>query len=879
MAFTYYPVGGLSTDPSKNCFTMNLPSEPSDIEIKQSSRPASSAMRQIYQKDSYKTSISTVKSNGKDYITNIPLISETSCASVDCSGSATTYYKLDNGSYDSAGNYTYNVLSSVVPHTLEGNTCVPGTAPSGYDEQLSTCSRTCFPTEGGPSHSVTGTVSGNTCVISDCHDGEQITDCSESTTYYKLDNGSYDGQGNYTYNVLSNVVPHTLEGNTCVPGTAPGYGAQPTVCSQTCFPMTGGPARLVRGTVSGTSCVMSNCHDKEQSSPSAPSTPTGGTAPTISGYTFDDGSAYGISSTDADLIYYSGKGRFFPHISSTDECANLCDSICDCVGFTYYTLGSSSLDPSHRCALQTLGENDKEELEIKLSTRPKTEALRKSYKKNAYKSNLEDFEETGGKKLLKNIPLLSETDCCPSFTHYYKLDTEASRYDGAGNLEIDVDEIYVRDTRSNGTCVTTEPPPGYSPGATKDSTFTTCTHTCYPDDGGNARVVTGSVNQRKCLLSNCYENRHCGSNTVYSRDSGTYDGEGNYVYNVLSSNIPRVDNGSGCVDGPIPSGYTETQPTCSQTCFPDNGTGQREVTGVLNTESPCVHWNCYMALRNTESECAFRNCYEQKQPCTYTTYATQTVDPNSFQKKTAWALRRHDGTKSAPIETIDVANQINANGECLPPTNIPAGAIDASTACSVTAQQQVCAESRSNNVAVAATGTITKNADGTSSCTLNNCYDYDPWWRCDIDACDAEMKWKLSRRHGFNSINIPECDNCPYRQFESMEYTYGPQSKCGLEEKMEEYYLLNPEERRYTQEYSSDWTSIPWPTVRRGLCQNYEEVIPLSSIGNWKIDESNPWHTPGYTLIGNWNDPSPSQMPVFYRPGMQEEAEALPTVP
>ena len=115
----------------------------------------------------------------------------------------------------------------------------------------------------------------------------------------------------------------------------------------------------------------------------------------ISGYTFDDGSAYGISSTDADLIYYSGKGRFFPHISSTDECANLCDSICDCLGFTYYTLGSSSVDPSHRCAVQWLGENDKEELEIKLSTRPKTEALRKSYKKDAYKSRMEDFEETG----------------------------------------------------------------------------------------------------------------------------------------------------------------------------------------------------------------------------------------------------------------------------------------------------------------------------------------------------------------------------------------------------------------------------------------------------------------------------------------------------
>ena len=657
MGFTYYPVGGASSSSPTNCFTMHLPSEPSDIEIKESSRPASDAMRQVYQRNTYKNSMNTVHSNGKYYITNIPLKSNSGC---------------------------------------------------------------------------------------------------------------------------------------------------------------------------------------------------------ISGYTFDDGSAYGISSTDADLIYYSGKGRFFPHISSTDECANLCDSICDCLGFTYYTLGSSSVDPSHRCAVQWLGENDKEELEIKLSTRPKTEALRKSYKKDAYKSRMEDFEETGGKKLLKNIPLLSETDCCPLKTHYYRLDTEASRYDGAGNCEIDVDEIYVRDTRSNGSCVITEPPPEYSPGATKHSTFTTCTHTCYPDDGGNARVVTGPVvvtggayTQIKCHLSNCYENRQCGSNTVYSRDSGTYDGEGNYVYNVISSNIPRVDIGSGCVNGPIPSGYTETQPTCSQTCFPDNGTGQREVTGVLNAQSQCV----------------FRNCYEQKQPCTYTTYATQTVDPNSFQKKTAWALRRHDGTKSAPIETIDVANQINANGECLPPTNIPAGAIDASTACSVTAQQQVCAESRSNNVAVAATGTITKNADGTSSCTLNNCYDYDPWWRCDIDACDAEMMSRWSRRRGFNSINIPACDNCPYRQFETMEYTYGWKSKCGFEEKLEEYS-------------NNDWTSVRWTHDRRGYCQNYNEVLPLSSIGNWKIAESNPWHNPEYVaIIGNWNDPYEGQMPVFYRPGMQEEAEALPTVP
>ena len=581
MAFTYYPVGGLTTDPSKNCFTMNLPSEPSDIEIKQSSRPASSAMRQIYQKDSYKTSISTAKRNGKDYITNIPLISETSCASVDCSGSATTYYKLDSGSYDSAGKYTYQVLSSNVDDVVESGACVPGTAPSGYGAQPTECSQTCFPTAGGPARSVTETVSGTSCVMSNCHETEQITDCSESTTYYKLDSGSYDSAGKYTYQVLSSNVDDVVESGACVPGTAPsGYGAQPTECSQTCFPTAGGPARSVTGTVSGTSCV----------------------------------------------------------------------------------------------------------------------------------------------------------------------------------------------------------------------------------------------------ISNCYENRHCGSNTVYSRDSGTYDGEGNYVYNVISSNIPRVDNGSGCVNGSIPSGYTETQPTCSQTCFPDNGTGQREVTGVLNAQSQCV----------------FTNCYEEQQPCGYTTYTTQAVDPNSFQKKTAWALRTHDGTKSVPIETIEVANLINANGECLPPTNIPAGAIDASTACSVTAQQQVCAESRSNNVAVAATGTITKNADGTSSCTLENCYDYDPWWRCDIDKCDKEMGYYIDRipRWAFNSTGLAGCDNCPYRKYGEN----GQMPLCGKEENHRSGFPT-----------AADWDSAGM----NEHCYKFKDELYLHKITS-----------------GNWNNE-----PVFYRPGMKEEAEALPSLP
>jgi hypothetical protein len=222
-----------------------------------------------------------------------------------------------------------------------------------------------------------------------------------------------------------------------------------------------------------------------------------------------------------------------------------------------------------------------------------------------------------------------------------------------------------------------------------------------------------------------------------------------------------------------------------------------------------------------------------------------------------------------PIETIDVANQINANGECLPPTNIPAGAIDASTACSVTAQQQVCAESRSNNVAVAATGTITKNADGTSSCTLNNCYDYDPWWRCDIDACDAEMNEYISdrssqmRRDPFNSTDLSGCDNCPYRKYGrrvvTSQYYSGflrsnYVSQCAFEEQHQSGGL--PTE--------TEWASVePQDCIEScGWCSHRQLYLNDKTAA-----------------IGNWNNPLASQMPVFYRPGMQEEAEALPTVP
>lgn len=190
IAFSYYPVGGSSTDPSKNCYTIHLPREDTEMEIKESSRPSSSAMRHVYQKDIHKTSMSTVHRNGKYYIKDIPLVSNSICTPVDCAESA-TYYKLDAGSYDDIGNYQYNVLSTIVSQVAEGTVCVDGSVPSGYGSRPANCSQTCFSEEGGAARTVTGIVSGTSCTIRDCHENEQVVsspveEC-DMKTVYKLD--------------------------------------------------------------------------------------------------------------------------------------------------------------------------------------------------------------------------------------------------------------------------------------------------------------------------------------------------------------------------------------------------------------------------------------------------------------------------------------------------------------------------------------------------------------------------------------------------------------------------------------------------------------------------------------------------------------------
>ena len=70
------------------------------------------------------------------------------------------------------------------------------------------------------------------------------TDCAESTTYYKLEEGSHDTEGNYLYRVSSSTVPQTLSDNVCEFTPAPsGYGSLPTNCSKDCYPADGGGGR------------------------------------------------------------------------------------------------------------------------------------------------------------------------------------------------------------------------------------------------------------------------------------------------------------------------------------------------------------------------------------------------------------------------------------------------------------------------------------------------------------------------------------------------------------------------------------------------------------------------------------------------------------
>ena len=188
-----------------------------------------------------------------------------------CPGS-TIYYKTgDAVVFDGAGRASRNVVSESVSNTLTADSpthfvCSEGAPSPGFASQAE-CSVDCFTTTSGQTTTnVEGVVEGDQCVVStDCHDSARLTNCSQTTTYFKLGAGSYDGTGQYIYPMDKATVNHTLVNNACEPGSASsGFGSMPSECSIDCYPTDGGPRRTVTGSATSSQCVIFDCHETQQ---------------------------------------------------------------------------------------------------------------------------------------------------------------------------------------------------------------------------------------------------------------------------------------------------------------------------------------------------------------------------------------------------------------------------------------------------------------------------------------------------------------------------------------------------------------------------------------------------------------------------------------
>ena len=338
-------------------------------------------------------------------------------AGTDCPGT-TVYSKVNDDVVYFDGTARKMISSTTLSHKLRsssggGFTCEAQVAPSGFVANPD-CSIDCYTQNGGATmQTIQGSVEGGECMVSSgCFDSAQLTECSESTTYYKLGAGTYDGSGNFEKPVQSTTVAHTLDNNNCVETPPPiGYDAVPSLCSNTCFPSNGAASRQVTGSVTGSNCVITDCYENQKVVPSSMDRPP---PDSISGYTLDDGSAYGVASEDLYKMYYHvdlSKQASHAHGGkvSAQECANECEKTCDCMAFTYYTVGGLSTDPSKNCFTTHLPKESSETM-IKLSSRPATSAIRHNYVKDSYKNRMGTVERDGV-HLMTELPLSSEK--CP----------------------------------------------------------------------------------------------------------------------------------------------------------------------------------------------------------------------------------------------------------------------------------------------------------------------------------------------------------------------------------------------------------------------------------------------------------------------------------
>lgn len=135
---------------------------------------------------------------------------------LECSENS-TYYKLGEGEFDIYGNFVYPLEKEIKSHTLLNNSCHPTPSSAGYGSLPTSCSKECYPDDGGVKRILTAPVEGPRCVLSNCYPHNTDVRCSSNAIVYKDNNdGAYQPNDTYTFTQERMVVPYIPEGDRCI---------------------------------------------------------------------------------------------------------------------------------------------------------------------------------------------------------------------------------------------------------------------------------------------------------------------------------------------------------------------------------------------------------------------------------------------------------------------------------------------------------------------------------------------------------------------------------------------------------------------------------------------------------------------------------------
>ena len=665
----------------------------------------------------------------------------------ECTGS-TKYHRLGPRTWtDTTAEFPIETLDKPYSFNTSTNQCEPGNAPAGYVEETTplACEVACYTAQGANIlRQQTGAIVDGKCIIDDCHESERAPGSDpcegQSDTYYALAGtfASVAGQPTRkTVGMTTSVKPKINRNGTCVEQAPPsGYDTLASTCKteaidNVCYSSTGERIAVTGTMGEGDMCVLDGCHsgdggeDVEYSVSSDGDVYRSGSSPTVvDGPDCVRGSWGQWSPVDTaggdywqEYVNYDLGGDSLSEITGD---LSLCKSTCGkddaCKGFT--RRGDQCWFKSH---FEGIHSKDGSTTYI---SKPKGRDLPRMRDRTVTGTCSPSDDNTVDIAFDRNITKRDEWVSCSSDTQCWPTSYE--------NTPIQCYRTGVGQTSGNGRCLTD--------GGAKWA--------CELPDNGGVWENGECTDPCKATTDPAYR---LGS---FTRASGQTS---RVTAPFQTTTVPRVTGPDGtCTSGAMPSGYAIDATTLScevkasdSMCFDQVGNAIA-ATGRIDTAA---------------NACVVDDCYAN---CSVDTDRYYTLDPASFEPKTGFDLQQHDGRKTAAIESVDVPRVRDASGVCRASDNVPAGYQDSvsGVGCAVTAQDQVCTASRTSTAAVAATGSMNVAGD---TCTLENCYDYDPLHACDYELCDSKIKEYAMKAWRLNTDDLGlECSGCPKRSLEGV---------------------------------------------------------------------------------------------------------------